>query len=1138
MRTSGRAWGMIWAVAGLTTMGTAQQVRWVDNPLSGKVVGLTYGTSGWNAAEAQAVTFGGHLVTIRNEAENQWLKDTFAGQLNGSWIGYTDAGTEGQWRWSSGEPTTFTGWSFGEPDGGTNENWAQFQAGGYEEWNDLREPGPLRSLIEVPIRPGLSWSWPDRRATGLDPTSSVLADLDSDGDLDCAVASAGSRTVKVYDNDGLGGFTESASLDCGWVRLLRAADLDNDGDLDLIVSDADGWVLARRRLAGGEWGSRENLLSSPFSGGFDLGDLNGDGRLDIAVGSTGTDDKLRVGLQQPNGSFVVTQTLSSGFDDTYGATIADLDGDGHLDVIGSGGLGGIGPGLAIFRGSASGQVAAPIQLGVNGIVIKCTTADLDGDGDLDLLVPRRDTNRVEFWRNNGALQFSLQGHSPTGPQPYWVAMGDLDLDGRLDFVVATQSTATEVWRGTSSFNFHRDAIVSLGTTGHVTLGDVDGDGDLDVATTSQVFDAFDVVRNQQTALADCDGNGVPDAAELASGNASDCNSNGRIDSCDIAAGVAPDLNGNLVPDTCEPRIVSLTPDFAPSSVGATATLQLAGVPDGGVVLELGDLQLPTVVVSNAATVVVPPLSNPSATDVVASARIAYSTPSGTATTLELPNAFRWDVPRIVSVQPGSGPRSTATPVLVEVQDLLASTGYGTARFGEAPPQLAYFVVHAGQTKIVTLAPPQANSGSVPLLLTFGAETALLPHGFVYLPSEITSLSTSEGWQTGGTQLELDLYGFQPDQALEVSFGATTVTTTVTGDLLAGRASLVVPFLPESGQLDLRLSQSPPNGSARQVFLSSGWLSKPPTNSLALFGRGPQKGGGPELANVEGLDPLLPVEVVVAGQVAAGAFVGTQASGTVDFVLPPYTEPIQADTQVDVYMRQQGLNGAIAQSNAAPYVYEPPTIAQVLPNFVPLEGGSLVVLDVQGFRDGQPALIETGGFAVSGMVTTDPTTGVQQATFATMEAVASGAFDVRVSQDYLVASAPQSLQFDPPRIEAYCTPLQSSIGSLPHIDHLGPPASQVQDFRLVLADAVPRRLALYFSGATRNDFAPFYGGTLCVAQGVVRGPMVQTDAQGGARAPFVILPSMVGTKRCFQWLFRDPPAPASVGLSGGLEVEFY
>jgi hypothetical protein len=100
---------MIWAVAGLTAMGTAQQVRWVDNPLSGKVVGLTYGTSGWNAAEAQAVAYGGHLVTIRNAAENQWLKDAFAGQLNGSWIGYTDAGTEGQWRWSSGEPTIFTG---------------------------------------------------------------------------------------------------------------------------------------------------------------------------------------------------------------------------------------------------------------------------------------------------------------------------------------------------------------------------------------------------------------------------------------------------------------------------------------------------------------------------------------------------------------------------------------------------------------------------------------------------------------------------------------------------------------------------------------------------------------------------------------------------------------------------------------------------------------------------------------------------------------------------------------------------------------------------------------------------------------------------------------------------------------------
>jgi len=40
---------------------SAQQVMWKDNPISGKVVGLTYGTSSWTAAEAQAVAYGGHL---------------------------------------------------------------------------------------------------------------------------------------------------------------------------------------------------------------------------------------------------------------------------------------------------------------------------------------------------------------------------------------------------------------------------------------------------------------------------------------------------------------------------------------------------------------------------------------------------------------------------------------------------------------------------------------------------------------------------------------------------------------------------------------------------------------------------------------------------------------------------------------------------------------------------------------------------------------------------------------------------------------------------------------------------------------------------------------------------------------------
>jgi hypothetical protein len=64
--------------------------------------------------------------------------------------------------------------------------------------------------------------------------------------------------------------------------------------------------------------------------------------------------------------------------------------------------------------------------------------------------------------------------------------------------------------------------------------------------------------------------------------------------------------------------------------------------------------------------------------------------------------------------------------------------------------------------------------------------------------------------------------------------------------------------------------------------------------------------------------------------------------------------------------------------------------------------------------------------------------------------------------------------------------------------------------------------------------------LCAGGSVVRGPLTSTNAASFATSPFPVLPALVGTKRYFQWWFRDPldPAGSGRGLSAGLEVEFY
>ena len=91
----------------------------------------TDGTKWWLEAEAEAVSLGGHLVTINDAAENQWVYDTFGGvattyaaanslpdqSVLSLWIGFSDHVTEGTFVWSSGEAVTYTNWRSNEPAG-------------------------------------------------------------------------------------------------------------------------------------------------------------------------------------------------------------------------------------------------------------------------------------------------------------------------------------------------------------------------------------------------------------------------------------------------------------------------------------------------------------------------------------------------------------------------------------------------------------------------------------------------------------------------------------------------------------------------------------------------------------------------------------------------------------------------------------------------------------------------------------------------------------------------------------------------------------------------------------------------------------------------------------------------------------
>ncbi len=117
----------------------------VVNPANGHTYHLLEGSS-WSTAQARAVQLGGNLVTINDQAEQDFLLanlHTIGGVTRDLWTGFNDVAVEGQFTWVSGEASSFVLWDLGEPN----------NAGGGEDYANLRKNNPLGLWNDLPDAP-------------------------------------------------------------------------------------------------------------------------------------------------------------------------------------------------------------------------------------------------------------------------------------------------------------------------------------------------------------------------------------------------------------------------------------------------------------------------------------------------------------------------------------------------------------------------------------------------------------------------------------------------------------------------------------------------------------------------------------------------------------------------------------------------------------------------------------------------------------------------------------------------------------------------------------------------------------------------------------------------------------------------
>ena len=143
----------------LTATSSAALIQWpISAGGNGNFYGITPTTMKWTEAEAFAVSLGGHLASIGDLNENQFLFNTFFSGPNNvgiAWIGFNDVASEGTFVWSSGDPVTFTRWAPGEPNNGAGNDYVNMLSGSVlpgspGAWNDSEDFEQFVGLYELP----------------------------------------------------------------------------------------------------------------------------------------------------------------------------------------------------------------------------------------------------------------------------------------------------------------------------------------------------------------------------------------------------------------------------------------------------------------------------------------------------------------------------------------------------------------------------------------------------------------------------------------------------------------------------------------------------------------------------------------------------------------------------------------------------------------------------------------------------------------------------------------------------------------------------------------------------------------------------------------------------------------------------
>lgn len=290
---------------------------------------------------------------------------------------------------------------------------------------------------------------------------SIFIDIDRDQDLDIYLANMGMGSGDperntLFRNDGDLNFTD-ISLSSGIgseytaTRGVAGADVDQDGDLDLISSpfgdpitlylnDGSGFFTPAVR------GCEDDTLAKQ---GIAVSDIEGDGDVDLYVNKWGKSPN-RLFLNTGSGFFqekAESLGIDTNLSNTNGGTFADIDNDRDLDLFvmnrGSGNIY-----VQVYRNENGQFVNETNSHQIPGNGFSVAAGDVDNDGDLDIFVARS-FFAFTLWLNDGSGSFTQRtgsGVEVTGEDTRAASFADIDNDGDLDLMVVSKDGPCHLFR--------------------------------------------------------------------------------------------------------------------------------------------------------------------------------------------------------------------------------------------------------------------------------------------------------------------------------------------------------------------------------------------------------------------------------------------------------------------------------------------------------------------------------------------------------------------------------------------------------------------------------------------------------------------------------------------------------------------